>query len=256
MAAIPIPKIVPSPCGAEVDRNWDAVGDFFNNVVTYIVNNLGTKLAEIELVPGLTDCQPEIVFTVPITFRPLYLDDPANPTIPPEWVWNYRGLGIAEFEAGVAVKGYIAWDANTNEWELVQVDHVRIETLGSVEKVPGAVEFIGNVITAPYCGAHEDSIDTVLARALRALGLQDGGGTCILYSNEVELEVFDSTTDPADYEEISFEAVQVLTDVYQAGAFGNIVGYYWRIFTPCSSLVGEEILIYVDRCDSGTSSGL
>ena len=249
-------KIVPNPCGAEVNRNWDAVGDFFNNVVTYITNHLGTKLAEIELLPALNDCQPAIVFTTPITFRPLYLDDPANPTIPPEWVRNYRGLGVASEEVGVKPVGYIAFDPNTNEWELVQIDHVRVETLGEVVKVSGGVNFIGNVITAPYCGEHADSIATVQARALRALGLTDGGSTCILHSNEVELEVFSSTADPADYEEIAFEAVQVLTDVYQAGAYGNIVGYYWRIFTPCSSLVGEEILIYVDRCDSGTSSGL
>lgn len=256
LPGIKLPKVVPNPCGeAETNRNWDAVSNFFNNVVTTIINNLGTRLAEIELTPDINSCQEAIVFTNPITFRPLYLDDPNNPTIPPEWVHNYRALGVAEFEVGVKPVGYIAFDPNEEEWELIQVDHVPIDTLGRVTKVPGGVAFDGDKITAPYCGANTAELETVLARAISALGLQNDGSSCILYSNEVELEVFAATSDPTNYVEVEFESVQVLTDLAQLGANGDIYGFYYSIYVPCSSAIGFELLIPVDTCLDGDGSG-
>jgi hypothetical protein len=256
--------IVPNPCGAEVDRNWDAVRRIFNQIITNIYNSQagGSLIAEVQLAADPVECVKPLVDVVEGTFRPLFVEDPENPMIRPTVVHNYRSLGVVQQQVGVNPKGYIVFDPNDaslQKWELWQLDHVPVTILSDAEFISGqGIHFTGMVATVIPCGPAEDDvgvdIETVTARAIYNLGLNGVGG-CSLYSNEVELEVFSSTNDPTEYVEITFDTVQVLTDVYQSSAYGNIIGYYYRLYVPCVELVGEDILIYVDRCAAQSGSG-
>ncbi len=254
--------IVPNPCGeAETNRNWDAVRRIVTNIYNNIQNGLagGTLMAEVELVPDPVTCVKEDVEIVAASFRPLFVEDEANPMIRPPTVKNFRGLGVAEQQIGVRPKGYIVFDPNVesqDRWELVQIDHIQATILSDAEFQSGAgIHFTGVVATVIPCGPAEDDvgvdIPTVTARAIYNQGINNVNG-CSVYSNEVELEVFSKTLDATDYVEYSFDNASVLTDVYQSTPYGNILGYYYRLYIPCAVLIGEDLLIYVDRC---TSSG-
>lgn len=254
----PEATIVPNPCGdTETNRNWDAVRKILNQIINNIYNGKagGTLIAEVSLVPDPVECVKEDVTVAPGTFRPLFIEDPANPMIRPETVKNYRRLGVAESQVGVLPKAYIAFDPNDEslqKWEILNIDHISATILSDAEFTSGqGIHFTGVVATVIPCGPTEDDvgvdIETTTARALYAVGINGVNG-CSLYSNEVELEVFSATNDPTEYVEFSFDSVQVLTDVYQATAYGNILGYYYRLYVPCATLVGEDLLIYVDRC--------
>lgn len=243
--SFPAGSIVPNPCGeAETNRNWDAV----RRVITNIVNNInnygsGTRIAEVGLVDDVSACVPAVVSISAGSFRPLFLDDPANPMIVPETCLNYRMFAVAN-----GPKAYIAYDPNENKWEIIEVDHALITAIVNAGKIPGAVRFITNVFTAPQCGGSGViDLETTTARAIYNQGVNSSGG-CTIYSNEVEMEVWSKTLDPTNYTEYTFDSLQVLTDVYQTTAYGNIMGYYYRVYAPCIQLVGEDLLIYVDTC--------
>jgi hypothetical protein len=154
--------------------------------------------------------------------------------------------------------GYIAYDPNDaseQKWELIQMDHIHVTILSDAEFISGeGVHFTGLTATVIPCSPAQDDvgvdIETTTATAIYNLGINNVNG-CSLYSNEVTLEVFSKSLDPTEYVEVTFGTVQVLTDVYQSVPYGNIIGYYYRLYVPCADLVGEDILIYVDRC--GTS---
>lgn len=250
--------IVPNPCGeAETNRNWDAVRNIITNIYETIQNGTGggTRMAEVELIPDPEVCVKEDVEIVQASWRPLYVEDPANPMVRPTSVKNFRGLGVAEQQIGLRPKGYIVFDPNVeslDRWELVQVDHISVTILSNAEFIAGqGVHFTGVVATVIPCGPAEGEvgvdIETVTARAIYNLGVNNVNG-CSLYSNEVEMEVFSTTLDPTDYVEFTFDNVNVITDVYQGTPYGNILGYYYKVYAPCVTLVGEDLLIYVDTC--------
>ncbi len=248
----PLSRIVPSPCGEEVNRNWDAVREIINN----IVNNYylrGSLIAEIALVPVGDECAGDPVATDPDTFRPLFQEDPANPMIRPTEVYNPRGLGILNSD-----KAYIVFDPNDpsmQRWEIMQVDHTEVDVLSDATFTAGlGINFEGVKIRAQTCEPIAALIPTVTARAIRALELSGTGG-CSIISNEIELEVLGATDDSTDYVEITFDSLQVLTDVYQDGAYGNIYGYYYQVYAPCINLVGPDLLIYVDTCHAMSGGG-
>jgi hypothetical protein len=253
--------IVPNPCGeAETNRNWDAVRRIVSNIYNSILNGQagGTLMAEVQLAPDPVTCVEENVDVVFGTFRPLFIEDPANPMIRPTTVKNYRGLGVYE-TLGVKPKAYIAYDPNdTSEqvWEIIEIDHVPVTILSDAEFQTGqGIHFTGMLATVIPCGPAADDVGvdiaTVTARAIYNQSITSASG-CSVVSNEVEMEVFSKTLDATDYVEYTFDSLNVLTDAYQSTPYGNILGYYYLVYVPCATLVGEDLLIYVDRCLSGS----
>lgn len=241
------PRLIPHPCSqAATDRNWDAVREAINDIHNHLNTLGGTRIAEVLLQPDPDECVKEIVYVS--QFRPLFLDDPADPMPHPTDVDNRRGFGVAQNPGtGLNPKGYIAYDPNLERWELIEVDHVHTYVVTGAEKVEGGLALTGSPFTIIPCFGETttiSTIETVKTSMIRLLDKDD----CSIMSKSTEVEVFSSTPSDDYVSEILFEeVVNLIGDIYQDGD-GNIVAYYTPIRPICSGVPFEEIVLYTDPC--------
>lgn len=248
--------IIPDPCDeAATNRNWDAVRRILVQVTNILNERAGTLMASVTLIHDPNECTPAIVFVDGGTFTPFILADPVNPIIPPTDVDNPLNFAVYP-----DIPALLAFNPNDNppvgRWKIVNVYHETYQVLTDFAYTGSALEWHFQVVNSPVCSSvGTDDIPLETGRAIYQLDLSRTNG-CSLTSQQMTIQGFATALDPATYEEAVFDSVQVLTDVYQSTPYGNILGYYYRLWVPCVDLVGEDLLIYVDRCltsGSGTA---
>lgn len=238
--------IVPNPCDeAATNRNWDNVRRIMSQIVTVIQEGAGTLMASCTLQDDPLQCVPDLV-TIG-NFRPFCVQNPSSPVQVPTQVRNRLGIAVSGNPYALLARDPTQ-TAIEDQWEIVNVFNVSFTAVSAVTKSGAACTYDFGVFSAPTCNANGSTtiFTTTTARAIRELfpGCISGN----LLSNEVEVEVFSKTLDETDYIEFEWDTLLVLTDVYQSVPYGNIIGFYYRVYVPCVDLVGEDTLIFVDRC--------
>lgn len=245
----PAAAIVPHPCSqAAENRNTDAIRRILKEHYTEI-RKIGTRLARAIVSREATeDCDAQQVSIG--SFELMGEDDPDDPIEIPQLAHNEMTIALKD-----GVKVYMAYDptnSTVSHWKIFQAQHSYMNVVTDVEKSGSDCTITLRDISAPTCDTIGQSIvfSTVTQRLVYDQSISNDNG-CSIVSSDATVEVFDTDVDPVTRIEYSFDNVNVLTDVYQV-ANGTITGYYYRIYAPCITLVGEDPLIYTTTCVDGS----
>lgn len=277
-----INQINQDPCNpSEVTQSIQNITNVLNNVGN------GVLLARCKLTGDGMTCAPA---TLPVTnFLPLVPDFDAFGIAVPTEADQY--LNIPIFGEKWA---YIVYNPDDERWEVMPIEQTHRRALLSPPELAGRTIFFPNeLLGVNVCddtGVDEivfstvsvdvvtdltknalsidwdvttievwdvgastpDSIPLVMARAIRQMFLDDD--PCGVNYREVEMEVF-AKEDLTDVNGAwDYTLVNVITDINE-DEDGNITAFWYPVYVACVGTPFEEIVLYVEYCESGSGSG-
>jgi hypothetical protein len=240
----PAEHLVPFPCGDTAeDRNWLELINIINEVYNY-VKRIGTLMAS--CVADDDGCNGQ---DVPIREFLLWgEDDPDNPITAPTTAYNLLTIEIKLDDILI-----IAYDPNSAQWKIVNVEHKQLSALTSISLQGASLGFSSTSFSAPSCAEEgTGGIDLATARVLTDIATNTVDGVCVVQSLATDLLVFAAAPVVAPTTEITFVERLVLTDIV---LLGDVYGLYEYLWVPCYEDAGAAIVILVDYCNESGSGG-